>query len=1115
MGAWTLDKNSIRKYSIWARTELLSKITNKLSRLGLNEFSDYKFLTILNNNELSDIEQKRLKSLFFKIKSIGYKQLIEDTAVIWFCRFAAIRFMEVNGYLYDDDLPTKRENLLTLCRNKLKDKLVSLCNKLNSILPKMFKKSDDYTFIFLTEDLFDEGSIIYRLVMDIPEKDWDKNVQIIGWLYQFYNSEQKDKVFEDLKKNIKISKENIPFATQLFTPDWVVKYMVENSLYRFWLEGHHENKIKDNWEYYLGEAEQEPEVKKELNIIRNELREINPEKIRCIDPCMGSGNIICYLFDVFYLIYKETGYTDKEAVKKIIENNIWGLDIDEKVSILADFSIVMKAREYDETFFSDSIRPKVYAINESNSLPKEIIDYFCNSNYLKNEIKKIIELMRNAKIYGSLIKISDIYFGAIFKRIDEIKKDNNNNNIEIINQLISIVEVAEMLSQKYEIVITNPPYMGGGGMNKELASFMKENYPNTKTDLFSAFLERGLELAAPNGYSCMVTMQNWMFIPSFEKFRKVIINNHTITSLLHMGNMVMGIAFGTSVSVLRKNKIHNYRGIYNHITQSDIIDEKPFEFPVNKNRLVKMSSEIFNVIPGAPVAYWASKELLEAYKNGIIGDKYEACVGIQTGDNNRFLKYWFEVPLNEIDFNKNDNLNFKKRWYPHPKGGAFRKWYGNYDYVVNWQNNGEEIHEFNKSRISIDKYNRNGISWSHTTNGAFSARIFYNSTIPNIENPVLFCDGKEQKYLLALLNSKVADYLLNMINSTMHYHVGDILHLPFINVKNTSKIENISEENIKLVKSDWDSYEYSWNFAHHPFCKTNKKLLSDCYLIWEKEKNLGRKKLIRNEEYLNKVFIELYGLQRELSSKVEEKYISIKKADRKKEIINFLSYAVGCMFGRYSLDKDGLVCTDKELKRENYISYIPEKNNIITICKDKFLKNDIITKLEEFLAIVYGKDSLEDNLTFIAESLGGKGESRQIIRNYFLKNFFVDHCKTYQKRPIYWLFDSGDKNAFKCLIYIHRYQPELLTDISNSFIIPVQSEYFRIIKDFKKLKDKVKGEDKTKYIKLIKHLEEQIEELQIYHKKINCLAKSNINLSLNDGIKHNYAILQSVLTHIK
>ena len=354
-----------------------------------------------------------------------------------------------------------------------------------------------------------------------------------------------------------------------------------------------------------------------------------------------------------------------------------------------------------------------------------------------------------------------------------------------------------------------------------------------------------------------------------------------------------------------------------------------------------------------------------------------------------------------------------------------------------------------------------------------------------------------------------------MINSTMHYHVGDILHLPFINFKNSSKIENISEENIKLVKSDWDSYEYSWNFAHHPFCKTNKKLLSDCYLSWEKEKNLGRKKLIKNEEYLNKVFIELYGLQRELSSKVEDKYISIKKADRKKDIISFLSYAVGCMFGRYSLDKDGIVCTDKELKRENYISFIPEKTNIITICEDRLLKNDIITKLEEFLAIVYGKDSLEDNLAFIAESLGGKGEARQIIRNYFLKNFFVDHCKTYQKRPIYWLFDSGDKNAFKCLIYIHRYQTELLIDISNSFIIPVQSEYSRIIKDFKKLKDKVKGEDKTKYIKLIKHLEEQIEELQIYHKKINCLAESKIKLSLNDGIKHNYAVLQRVLAHIK
>ena len=967
------------------------------------------------------------------------------------------------------------------------------------------KDNSNHYFAYLKEELVKHN---------IPDSYWINNVQIIGWLFQYYNLEQKDKVFELLKKNIKISKENIPYATQLFTPEWIVKYMVQNSLGKFWNENRRNSELSLNWEYYLNEAEQDFDTQKELELIRKKIESISLENIKCIDPCMGSGNILCYIFDLLIQLYRELGYTNEEAVEKIIEKNIYGLDIDDNVSDLAKFSLTMKARQYDQDFFSKNIQPKVYSIEESNGINQEYIDFCEDDIELKSEIKKLIDCLKNAKIYGSLIRIPNIDFELIHERLDELKKqqiEDKNNKIQ--NRILSLLKTAEILSQKYEIVLTNPPYMGGGGMTQELADFLKKEYPTTKADLFSAFLERGLELTNEIGYSCMVTMQNWMFNPSFEKFRKQIINEHTIDNLLHLENMVMDIAFGTSVSVLRKIKIHNYIGTYNYVKYFDVINEKPFEFPVTKNRSAKISSEKFNLIPGSPIAYWVKNELLDIYKKGIIGDKYEAVVGLQTGNNDRFLRYWFEVPFEEIDFKK--NKSYIKQWYPHPKGGAFCKWFGNYDYVINWKNNGEEINKYNKSSISIDKYNHNGICWSHTTNGAFSARVFYDYCIPNLENPILFCDGKEQKYLLALLNSKITNYLLNMINSTMHYHIGDLLHLPFLTIDNSGKIEKIADKCIELVKKDWNSYEYSWNFKTHPLCKNIFTSMYKNYEIWEKENSSQRDELIKNEEYLNKVFISLYGLENELTQEIEEKFVTIKKVDRKKAVKSFLSYAVGCIFGRYSIDKKGLVYAGGKWKPNKYKNYKPVSNNIITICQDSYFENDIISLLEKFIVTLYGKDSLEENLNFIAESLSGNGLAREKIRNYFINCFFKDHCKIYRKRPIYWMFDSGTKNAFKCLIYIHRYSPEIINSIEQEYLIPLKNRYGFLIETCSRSVDSLKGVDKAFARKKKKILIEQLKEVNRYTDKVNLYSKSNISLDLNDGIKHNYLIFKDILSAIK
>ncbi len=1140
-----MDKGKLKKYAIWARRELIKGVDQRAVFLGIigNQVDKISKDSNISESLTSGFtDSSARKDVINYIKEKGYNQFVEEVACKWFIRLIALRYLEANDYLpgkyqffsdlevfqnskqIKDSVKTNLSCSAKSNNNNIKDFnldeglfrhfIIEECDSLNSFFPKIFQKKDDYTNILLPYNLLEENSIIQELVGEIPSEYWKDNVQIIGWLFQYYNSELKNKIFEDLNKNIKISKEKIPTATQLFTPEWIVRYMVENSLGRFWLDNYDNPELKNNWKYYIDEAEQNKEVK----IILEELKQKHPKlrlkEIKCIDPCMGSGNIICYLFDVLFQMYKEVGYESEEAVESILNNNLFGLDIDERVSDIAYLSLMLKARQFDKDIFKRKVYPQICAITESNDISNKFLNVFCKGDKaIIEEVCKLVKQMKDAKTYGSLIKITNIDFNVINKRVEEIASNDRKikNSLEL-QSFIQLIKVAEILFQKYDVVITNPPYMGGSGMNHVLTNFMRSNYPDTKTDLFAAFLERGLDMAKADSYSCMVTMQNWMFIPSFEKIRKKIINNHTIVALLHMENMIMGIAFGTAVSILRNTKIPDYIANYNHIKYSDIQNDEPYTFPVPQNKSACISSEKFKYIPSCPIAYWATSNLFEAYKKGVIGDRYEAAVGIQTGDNDRFLRYWFEIPIEEIDFNKNEKRGYKKRWYPHPKGGAFQKWYGNYDYVVNWQNDGEDIRRFNNSKITIKKYNRNGICWSHTTNGAFSARKYYESSIPNLENPILFCDGKEQKYLLALLNSKVVNYLLNMINSTMHYHVSDVLHLPLLFIDNPQKIENISDESVELVKKDWDSYELSWNFLRHPLCKKDSNLISEIYKKYEKDKKKLRDKLIKNEEYLNKEFIVLYGLQNELDEKIEDKSVSIKKTDRKKDIESFLSYAVGCMFGRYSLDFDEVIYSGGEWHSDKYISYIPEKNNIVTICEDNYFENDVVSMLEDFLIKLYGKGSLEDNLCFIAESIGGEGQPRQVIRKYFINSFFKNHCKLYRKRPIYWLFDSGKKNSFKCLIYAHRYNKDLLSLIKNKYISSLKKKYNTLLEEVSR---KMNVSKSKADLKLRNKYKEQLEELNLFEEKILQIEKSNISIDLDDGIKNNYALFQSVLADIK
>ena len=1019
--------------------------------------------------------------------------------------------------------------------------VITQCNALSGVLPGVFQKIADYTELLFPDNLLREDSVIEQMVTQIPENDWKDQVQIIGWLYQYYNTEPKDKVFADLKKNKKITKEKIPAATQLFTPDWIVRYMVENSLGRLWIEGHPNNDLKSNWKYYLDDAEQDPDVQKQLDNIHKEYSTLKPEDIRAIDPCMGSGHIICYMFDVLMQIYEAYGYTTRDAVSSIVQNNLYGLDIDERASQLAYFAVMMKACQYDRRFLSRGIQPHVYAIMESNHFDPNMIDFFTDGRKeLKSAIDSLISDLHDAKEYGSILDVKPVDFPALYARFDEIRNGNPNlYTHQILGELLPFVQVAEAMAQKYHVVVTNPPYMGSSGMSGKLSEFIKKNYPDSKSDLFAVFMECWNRHIVPTGFNCMVTMQSWMFLSSFEKMRENILENYTINNLMHMENMVLGIAFGTAVTNIRNRRLENYRGTYHQIKLEDIVDGIPTEFPAMKNRFAQTSQSNFSKIPGSPVAYWMSEAFISAYSCKKVSDYGFARSGLQTGNNDLFLKLWQEVSHSDIAFNmssKKQYLKTGRKWTPQIKGGSYRKWYGNYDYVVNWKNDGEQIRSCDGCRLNAmgndDLFFREGITWSHTTSSVYGARFLPSGFLFNVEAPTLFVDKNVNSYILAFLNSCVAQKYLNAINATMHYLVGNILALP-IRYKPQIMVDELTQLNIALCKEDWDAFETSWDFKKHPLIR-NTNTIKEAFAQWQRECNNRFNRLKANEEELNRIFIDIYGLQDELTPEESDGDVTVARVYDEKEDIpedmknnkyvltkqdvikSFISYAVGCMFGRYSLDEERLAYAGGDWDSSKYKTFIPDKDAIIPITDDEYFTDDIVGRFVEFVKDVYGADTLEENLTFIADALGEKGAtSREVIRNYFLKDFYKDHCKTYRKRPIYWLFDSGKKNGFKCLIYMHRYQPDTIARIRTDYVHEQQARYRTAISGLERQINGASTSERVRLNKQLTKLKDQAEETRLYEEKIHHLADQMISIDLDDGVNHNYAIFQDVLAKIK
>ena len=1389
-----MDKTAIKNYAIWARTKLIEDIKYKASLLGITEKGIADALPQSTTQEqyfdigtrepyaIRGVQIAQRRSLAEAIKKkaqesdylTAYNSIIEEVAYTWFNRFIAVRFMEVNDYLpckirvlsavdgrqepdivqnpFDAklDYTSAEEELISQHQmNNEGDKLfnmlfVKVCNDLSKVLPQLFEAEQDYTELLLNISYTDQDGLIYKLVHDIPEDNFDVNavdeegkpvgqVEIIGWLYQYYNTEPKNETFALLKKNVKITKERIPSATQLFTPDWIVRYMVENSLGRLVISGQlvvdsgqslvdsEEERIakekelaeRFGWKYYLPEAKQDADVREQLNQLTT--NNYSPETIKVIDPCMGSGHILVYAFDVLMQIYTQMGYTDKDAVLSILENNLYGLDIDKRAFQLAYFAVLMKARQYHKFILKKHPQCHIYAIAESNGINMKHLAYFgaqldeLAKPVALNQMQELIATLHDAKEYGSIISVADYDWDLLRQFAAEFDISGEMNlfdtfGIEATQQrLQELVAVGEVLAQKYEVVVTNPPYRGVADVDVKLADYIKTNYPDSKNDLFAVFMEVCHKMNVKNGYQAMITQHAWMFLSSFEKLRAKI-QKLDIVDMAHLGarafEEIAGEVVQTTSFILTNKHVDGYKGTYCRLVEPTTQQGKEEMFLSQENRYIACSDN-FAKIPGAPVAYWVSENVVSVFEHSKNASEFaEYKHGMSTVKNDAVVRFWSEVDFNKIAFSCKNHDDFylsKKRFVPYNKGGEGRKWYGNQSFVLGYDKDFDELMDsFSGHRHdNKDTYFKENISWSKVTSGNLAMRYFQEGFVYDVAGCSAFSKHRYIKYLLGFYNSNIKDILVAALSPTLNFEVGKLRQSPIIFDENknefiTKKVDNC----IYISKSDWDAFETSWDFTKHPLVVTSGQLLvnrdssandqlttnhsslatsgqllvnrdssantplttnhsspstiSQAYQRWEEETNARFTQLKANEEELNRIFIDIYGLQDELTPEVEDKDVTVRKADLQRDIKSLLSYAVGCMFGRYSLDVEGLayaggefsdqwvVISDQCYRREVVEKYVAQElqraygmaevnvadgrdlssseviaergviftfgsdekssgvdsikyrrgtskklyegicelsfnserikcgignaaydlcspeilnaitsgsgvelvqrgwqdadsidwqtihytlktnhygadeDNVIPITDEDYFEDDIIGRLIAWLKVVYGAETLEENLRFIADALGTSGDTaRQKIRNYFLKDFFKDHCKIYQKRPIYWLYDSGKQNGFKALIYMHRYNADTSGQVRAEYLGKMEETYESEINRMQDIMDNGAGREVALAGKRKEKLQKQLHECRDYDAVLGHIALAGIAIDLDDGVKVNYVKVQT------
>ena len=1165
-----MNTSNIKKYAPQARNDFIAAMRKQAAKYGITADSilpaEQKGDLLLIGDQVFPLSvMKSREKLIKRIQTSSFEQTIDYIAYSWFNRLCAIRYMECKGLLdhgrrvlssadgsaglpqileecLDIELPglnTSRVAELKLDGNKdeelYRELLLAQCHALNQVMPLLFEQVSDESELLLPDNLTKTDSLIRDLVSSIPEEDWS-DVQIIGWLYQFYISEKKDQVIGKVVKS-----EDIPAATQLFTPNWIVKYLVQNSVGRLWLMAQPESMLASEWEYYIQPAEQTDEVNAQLKqLIDVRISEdgdtLNPESITVLDPACGSGHILVEAYDCLKAIYLERGYRSRDIPRLILENNLYGIDIDTRAAQLASFALLMKAREDDRRLFSNP--PKLNIIALQGSQPERLdalSQDLANTGIAQADLKELLDLFEHASTFGSLIQIPQ----AFAKKLPDLETKLNTalecGDIfaqQSAQELLPLVQQAKLLAKQYDAVIANPPYMGGKGMNTALKDFAKKKFPDSKSDLFAMFIERGFAWCKDSGFNSMVTMQSWMFLSSYEAMREKLLHDRTLSCMVHMGNGVMGIAFGTAATVMLNNHVNNYEGSFSYCENDDVNEFGiPKQFPVQNERLKTAKPDDFKKIPGSPIAYWLTETDRKVFTESVeLKDISSIKQGLATCNNNLFLRAWQEVSILKVGFGNTDLEQAycsAKKWFPYNKGGGFRKWYGNNEFLVNWEDNGLAIHDY--SNLPLDYsgapvraknfYFREGITYGLISSYGFSARRVYGGFIFDVGGSMIFPRLDITK-LQAFLCSKLVERFLQVLNPTLNYQVGDIQKLPILE-KAFESVNSNFQKPIDIAKIDWDSYETSWDFTQNPIIRTNQSNLEQAFNTWQQQNANAVAEMKRLEEENNKLFIDAYGLQDELTPDVPDAQITLTRADREKDSQRLVSYAIGCMMGRYSLDEPGLIYAhagNQDFDASRYQTFPADADGIIPLTEMHWFEDDATHRIQEFLTAVWGKDTLDANMLWLAESLDNKASetAEDTIRRYLASKFYKDHMQTYKKRPIYWLFSSGKQGAFQALVYLHRYNESTLARMRTEYVMPLISKMSAMANS---LESEIENSDSAAEIKCIEkklqELHKQQAELSSFEEKLRHYADQRIALDLDDGVKVNYGRFGDLLAEVK
>ncbi len=1196
-----MDKTALKNFAMYSREKLIEDIKSKAILVGITEEGINDPLPQSTNDmnvfDIGEIEThkiygedvKRYGKLIKELEKrevesdykTAYKTLVEEIAYTWFNRIIAIRFMEVNNYMpdkirvlssgkegvrepefityyRDTDIGITEEEFKKLDELKLDgsskamEKLfqfmfIKQCNALNKNLPELFEKTDDYAELLLNISYNDPEGVVYKLIENIGEGPFNieetGQIEIIGWLYQYYNEVPRDQVINIYKGNVK--KEDIPAATQLFTTQWVVKYMVENSLGKYWLERNPDSKLKEHMKYLMpGDIEHVDE-------------KVSPEDIKVFDNAMGSGHILIYAFDILMKIYLEEGYMEREAAESIIENNLYGLDIDKRAYQLAYFALMMKGRQYSRRLLNKNIENNLRVFEDSTDIDEDHLNYMGISmskgekNKAIKDIKYLIKEFENAKEIGSILRLEGLDIEFLRKFVEDTETEGQisfgDTNIEKTkDKLNNILDIVQMLNNKYEIMITNPPYLNK--MSSKLKKYIGDNYPDYKKDLFSVFIYNNVEMCKEGGYSAYMTPFVWMFISTYEKLRQYILTNKHISSLIQMEYSAFEEATVPICTVVLQNEKSDKKGKYIRLSDfkggMEVQRIKTLEAIENPDcgYYYETNQDNFELIPEYKISYWLPDSIYRIFDNKKISNYGDAKVGIGTGNTEYFLRLWYEVDINNVDLNAKYGQISIFKWLPINKGGKLRKWYGNNENLINWENDGLEAKNYSDDKGKRLSYPRNlqyqlreSLTWGDITNKGFSMRYSSEGFLfSDVGNSLFLNNRNDTNYILGYCNSKVFLKLTKILNPTIHFKPGNMLMAPIKLSKNYKpEIDSLVQQNISISKTDWDSFETSWDFKIHPLLDKDKQgqvpnTIESAYENWKEYANNNFTKLKENEERLNELFIEIYGLEDELTPEVSDKDITIAKIfDDKKDIYedikgnqyiltkkdvikSFISYGVGCIFGRYSLDEDGLVYAGGEFDMDRYKKFKPVEDNVVVITDKEYFEDDLVNRFVKFVKVSFGEESLEENLEFIADALGGKGTPREIVRNYFLKDFYKEHVKTYQKRPIYWLYDSRKQNGFKALIYMHRYDEDTTGKVRIDYLHKVQRVYENRI-DY--LRDDIANNKDAKEIarseKELEKIMKQLKECKDYDEKIGHIAVSRKGIDLDDGVKVNYDKVQT------